>query len=102
MLFLFLRIFLDYIEPMSGVIFSWCIQYWWHSGEAAVPRLYSGYVRFFAEPVAFLPVLPLVMYGLGLLGALDLATSTLRTQVSHDLIPQQGGCMGCLLARDEH
>lgn len=99
--FFFLRIFLDDIEPMSGVTFSWCVQYWWQGGVAAMPQLCSRYVRFFAEPFASLPVLLLAMSGPGLLGALDLATSTLHTQVSHDLTPQQGGCMGCSLACDK-
>lgn len=40
------------------------------------------------ETTASLPVLTLVMSGLGLLGALDLATFTL-VKVSHGLIPQQ-------------
>lgn len=72
---------------MSVVTFSCHIQYWQQGGEAAVPQLCLGYLRFFLEPVASLPVLPSVMSGLGLLGALDLATSTPHAQVNHDLIP---------------
>lgn len=45
--FFFKDFFLDYIEPVSGVIFSWFIQYWWQGSETAVPQLHSGYVRAF-------------------------------------------------------
>lgn len=39
--------FLNYIGLLSGVIFSWFIQYWQQSSEVAVPQLCSGYIRAF-------------------------------------------------------
>lgn len=66
----------------------WC---WQQGGEAAVPLLCLEYLRVFEEPIAFLPVLPLVMPELELLGELDLATSTLHTQEHAMLIPVRKG-----------
>lgn len=61
----------------------------------------QGMSGLFVGTIAPLPVLILAMSGLGLLGAQDLAASTL-VKVSHGLIPQQGGHMGCSLPHDKH